>query len=101
MLCKILGSHGGEYEECRLLGCYAYDSCKNRRFGGTLLRSVHRLFVIDNFFSSPILFNLMKKTLRSSETSVVTRAAGHSSNLIDFHKDSYRLIRNIKVWEFL
>jgi hypothetical protein len=21
MLCKILGFHGGEYEECRLLGC--------------------------------------------------------------------------------
>jgi hypothetical protein len=23
MLCKILDYHGGGYEECRLLGCYA------------------------------------------------------------------------------
>jgi hypothetical protein len=23
MLCKISGFHGGDYEECRLLGCYA------------------------------------------------------------------------------
>jgi hypothetical protein len=23
MLCKILSIHGGDYEECRLLGCYA------------------------------------------------------------------------------
>jgi hypothetical protein len=23
MLCKILGFHDGDYEECRLLGCYA------------------------------------------------------------------------------
>jgi hypothetical protein len=23
MLCKILSFHGGDYEECRLLGCYA------------------------------------------------------------------------------
>jgi hypothetical protein len=22
MLCEISGFHGGEYEECRLLGCY-------------------------------------------------------------------------------
>jgi hypothetical protein len=23
ILCKICGFHGGDYEECRLLGCYA------------------------------------------------------------------------------
>jgi hypothetical protein len=40
------------------------------------LRSVHRLIVTANFFpSSPILVTLMKKALRSSETSVLTRAA--------------------------
>jgi hypothetical protein len=30
LLCKILGFHGFDYEECRLVGCY-----KNRRLGGT------------------------------------------------------------------
>jgi hypothetical protein len=53
-------------------------SCKNRRFGGTylvFLRSVRRLLVIASVVpSSPILVTLMKKTLGSSETSVLTRA---------------------------
>jgi hypothetical protein len=29
MLCKIWGYHGGNYEECRLLGCYAAWLIKN------------------------------------------------------------------------
>jgi hypothetical protein len=29
MLCKIRGFHGGDYEECRLLGCYAVGSYKS------------------------------------------------------------------------
>jgi hypothetical protein len=32
--CKIWGFHGGDYEECRLLGCEAMF-LKNRHFGGT------------------------------------------------------------------
>jgi hypothetical protein len=35
MLCMISGFHGDDYEECRHLGCIAFSSCKNRRFGGT------------------------------------------------------------------
>jgi hypothetical protein len=39
------------------------------------LRSVRRLLVAASFVpSSPILFTLMKEELRSSETSVLTRA---------------------------
>jgi hypothetical protein len=40
-----------------------------------ILRSVRRLLVTASFVpSSPIRFTLMKETLRSSETSVLTRA---------------------------
>jgi hypothetical protein len=35
MLCKIWGFHGGDHEECRLLGVTPCDSSKNRVFGGT------------------------------------------------------------------
>jgi hypothetical protein len=54
-----------------------YDSCKNRRFGGTwhLLRSVFRLLVTASVVpSSQILVTLMKEALSSSETSVLTGA---------------------------
>jgi hypothetical protein len=45
-------------------------SCKNRRF-----RSVRRLKVAASVVpSSPILVNLIKEALGSSETSVITRA---------------------------
>jgi hypothetical protein len=48
-------------------------SCKNRRFGG--IRSVCRLLVTARVVpSSPIHVTLMKEALRSSETSVLTRA---------------------------
>jgi hypothetical protein len=33
--CKVWGFHGGDYEECRLLGCYALWLLKTQRFGGT------------------------------------------------------------------
>jgi hypothetical protein len=50
-------------------------SCKNRRFGGMVfLRSVRRLLVTASVPSSQILVTLMKEALRSSETSVLTRA---------------------------
>jgi hypothetical protein len=68
-------------------------SCKNRRFGGTyrlhhqsnknqraknnvyFIRSVLRLLDTANVvLSSPILVTLMLETIRSSETSVITRA---------------------------
>jgi hypothetical protein len=51
-------------------------SCKNRRFGGTLvfLRSVRRLLVAACVVpSSPIFVTLMKEATGSSETSVLTR----------------------------
>jgi hypothetical protein len=50
MVCKISGFHCGDYEECRLL------------------------LVTGNVPSSPILVILMMKAIRSSETSVLTRA---------------------------
>jgi hypothetical protein len=40
------------------------------------LRSVRLFLVTANVSSSPILANLMKEALRSSETSVLTRATG-------------------------
>jgi hypothetical protein len=63
MLCKIWGFHGGDYEEWRLLGCYAAWLC------------VRRLLVTGSVVpSSPILVTLTMKALSSSETSVLTRA---------------------------
>jgi predicted AAA+ superfamily ATPase len=54
-------------------------SCKNRRFGGTFLRSVHRLLVTGSVVSSsPIIVTLMKEVLSSSETSVLARAKLHN-----------------------
>jgi hypothetical protein len=43
-----------------------HGSCKNRHFGGLVTASVVP--------SSPIFVTLMKEALRSSETSVLTRA---------------------------
>jgi hypothetical protein len=58
------GLHGSDYEQWRLLGCYA-----------VFLRSVRRLLVTASIVhSSPILVSLMKEALSSSETSVLTRA---------------------------
>jgi hypothetical protein len=54
---KILGFYGGDYEEWRLLGCYAL------------------LIVTASVVpSSPILVTVMMEALSSSETSVLTRA---------------------------
>jgi hypothetical protein len=54
-------------EECRLPGCYVVWL--------VFLRSVRRLLVTASVVpSSPILVTLMKETLSSSETSVLTRA---------------------------
>jgi hypothetical protein len=51
-------------------------SCKNRRL---FLRSVRRLLVTANVVpSSPILVTLMMEALRSSETSVLTKAIRHN-----------------------
>jgi hypothetical protein len=51
-------------------------SCKNRRFGGTLVfpRSVLRFLVIATVPRSPIRVALTMVAIRSSETSVLTRA---------------------------
>jgi hypothetical protein len=72
---KISCFHSGDYEECRLLGCYAawllgttLAVTSNR---GTL-RSVRRFLVTANVRSSPILFALMMKALSSSESHGVT-----------------------------
>jgi hypothetical protein len=63
MLCKISGFHGGDYEECRLLGCY-----------DVWLRSMRLLLVTANVHSSPIRVTLMMEALSSSEISVLSRA---------------------------
>jgi hypothetical protein len=68
MVRKICVFYGGDYEECRLLGC---ENDSHMAF----LRSVRRLLVTANIVpSSPILVTLMMKALSSSETSVLTRA---------------------------
>jgi hypothetical protein len=40
MLCKILGFHGGDYEECRLLG---YKNPVRTSFTGDTLRLCYRV----------------------------------------------------------
>jgi hypothetical protein len=63
------------------------DSCKKRLFGGThrllhqgeknrvlFLHSVLQLLVTANVLNLLILFTLMTEAIRSSETSVLTRA---------------------------
>jgi hypothetical protein len=59
---RISGFQGGDYEEWRLLGCDAV---------WLLCRLLVAASVVP---SSPILFTLMKEALRSSDTSVLTRA---------------------------
>jgi hypothetical protein len=49
-------------------------SCKNRRFGGSPCIYSQCASVASVIPSSPILVTLMKETLSSSETSVLTRA---------------------------
>jgi hypothetical protein len=57
-------------EECRL----HHQDDKNRR-AGNKVRSVLRLVATSNVVpNSPILVTLMKKAIRSSETSVLARA---------------------------
>jgi hypothetical protein len=51
------------------------DSCKNMSLHTIFLRSMRRLQVAANVVpNSPILVTLMMEALRSSETSVLTRA---------------------------
>jgi hypothetical protein len=58
--CKICGFQGGDYEECRLLGCDAVWFFK--------------LLVTANVPSWLILSTPMTVAIRSSETSVLTKA---------------------------
>jgi hypothetical protein len=67
-------------EECRLLGCYAVtllssDVSAECIASIVFLRNVFRLLATLNVVpSSPILVALMMEAIRSSETSVLTRA---------------------------
>jgi hypothetical protein len=63
------------------------SSCKNRRFGGTyhLHRCVLRLLATATVVpSSPILVTLIMDAMRSSETSVLTRATLTSQETVFF-----------------
>jgi hypothetical protein len=93
VLCKIWGFHSGDYEECRLLGHKnpVRTSQETQYFSATelsrlmlckiwgfarrwlLLRRLRQLLVTVNVPRSPILVTVME-ALRSSETSVLTRA---------------------------
>jgi hypothetical protein len=86
LMCKIWGFHGGDWEELCLLECYAvwllYETTFRRNLAPpssgqhlVFLRSVRQLLVTASVFpTSPILVTLMKEALRSSVTSVLTRA---------------------------
>jgi hypothetical protein len=73
---RILGLHGGDYEECRLLGCVAVwilqePTFRRNVFLRTVVQSVSKrltLFSVAYFFSA-----LKMEATRSSETSVFTR----------------------------
>jgi hypothetical protein len=76
---KIWLQNLGKYHECRLLGCYAVWLLLTLTFKRNVLnvfiRSVLRLLVTANVVSSsPILVTLILQAIRSSETSVLTRA---------------------------
>jgi hypothetical protein len=99
---RLLGFHGGDYEELHLLGCYAVRLVRTdvleelsasfirvtriSELGTTVAitskrrtqrRSLRLLLVTANYSvvpSSLILVTLMKEVLSSSETSVLTRA---------------------------
>jgi hypothetical protein len=58
-----------------------------------LIRGVRRLLVTANvILTSPILVTLMKKALISSETSVLTRATGLTSQKTPFFKHTVAII---------
>jgi hypothetical protein len=73
MLCKICGFHGGDCEECRLLGCYA------AAYVGLLDNA--------NVSSSPILVTLMMDVLGSFETTLRTTAAWQEDILHSHHRE--------------
>jgi hypothetical protein len=65
-LCKILGFHGADYEECHL---------KDLAF----LRSLRWLLVTDSVVAtSPILVTLLMEAIGSSKTSVHTKVTRRS-----------------------
>jgi hypothetical protein len=77
-LCKILGVHGGDDKECRLLALL------RTKFSGDRITAVIRvkrlsklgimLPVIANVYPSSSMFTLTMDMIRSSETSVLKRA---------------------------
>jgi hypothetical protein len=88
VLCKILGFHGSDYEECRRLGSHHValvrtDASEDRivsiirltKIGEleTLAVTSRRNTLRSNVPSSPILVTVMMEEIRSSETSVLKR----------------------------
>jgi hypothetical protein len=88
MLSTIWGFHGGDYEECRLLGCYAvwllYEPTFRRNITPpssgwqVLVCSMRQLLVTANVPSQPILVILIMEALHSSETSVLISTTWHN-----------------------
>jgi hypothetical protein len=66
-------------------------SCKYRYFGG-INRLYHQLLVADNVSSSAILFTPMLEAIRSSETSVLTKAKRR-------HMPEDGILRREKNWQ--
>jgi hypothetical protein len=94
---KILGFHGGGYEQCHLLDVMPCGSCKNQHFRGTyrlhhqggknqqarnnhlvVLCGLLQLLVTSDIVpSSLILSTLMMEAICSSKMLVITRAIWH------------------------
>jgi hypothetical protein len=76
MLCNIWGFHGGDYEECHILGCSAVQPLKEPTFWRKVSppSSGWQRLVTSNIPSWPILVTLMMQAICSAETLIFTRA---------------------------
>jgi hypothetical protein len=80
MVCNIWGFHGGDYEECLLLG---YKNPVHTSQETNYFTARDHLVTANDVPSAPIIVTLMMDALGSYETSVLTRATRRNISVND------------------